>query len=93
MSSPFTPPHDLWEVNRTLQLDEPLDGSNHPRSPAFTQGQIADILQERGQFDETLRIRTEEELPHAITQGRERPGASAHRGTQGENRMTASPIL
>lgn len=31
LSSPYTPPHDLWEVNRTLQLDEPLDGSNDPR--------------------------------------------------------------
>ena len=30
-SSPYTPPDDLWEVNRTLQLDEPLDGSNDPR--------------------------------------------------------------
>lgn len=31
LSSPYTPPDDLWEVNRTLQLDEPLDGSNDPR--------------------------------------------------------------
>lgn len=31
-SSPlYTPPDDLWEVNRSLQLDEPLDGSNDPR--------------------------------------------------------------
>ena len=29
--SPYTPPHDLWEVNCTLQLNEPLDGSNDPR--------------------------------------------------------------
>ena len=28
---PYTPPRDLWEVNRTLQLDEPLDGPNDPR--------------------------------------------------------------
>ena len=31
MNSPYTPPDDLWEVNRTLQLDEPLDGSKDPR--------------------------------------------------------------
>ena len=31
MSSSYTAPDDLWEVNRTLQLDEPLDGSNDPR--------------------------------------------------------------
>jgi hypothetical protein len=33
------------------------------RSKAVTQGQIADILQARGQLDEALRIRTEEQLP------------------------------
>ena len=27
----YTPPADLWEVNRSLQLDEPLDGANDPR--------------------------------------------------------------
>ena len=31
MSSPYTPPDDLWEVNRALQLNEPLDGSKDPR--------------------------------------------------------------
>jgi hypothetical protein len=30
---------------------------------AFTMGQIADVLQARGQLDEALRIRQEEELP------------------------------
>ena len=49
------------------------------RSKAVTQGQIADILQARGQLDEALRIRKEEELPvyerlgdvrsKAVTQG------------------------
>ena len=49
------------------------------RSKAITQGQIADILQGRGQLDEALRIRREEELPvyerlgdvreKAVTQG------------------------
>ena len=29
--APYTPPADLWEVNRSLQLDEPLDGSDDPR--------------------------------------------------------------
>ena len=33
------------------------------RSKAVTQGKIADILQARGQLDEALRIREEEELP------------------------------
>ena len=50
------------------------------RSKAVTQGQIADILYARGQLDEALRIRTEEELPvyerlgdvrsKAVTQGK-----------------------
>ena len=31
MSSSFAPPADLWEVNRKLQLDEPLDGPMDPR--------------------------------------------------------------
>ncbi|MYH29655.1 MAG: AAA family ATPase [Acidobacteria bacterium] len=30
-SSPYTPPDDLWEVNRSLQLEEALDGANDPR--------------------------------------------------------------
>ena len=33
------------------------------RSKAITMGQIADILQARGQLDEALRIHQEEELP------------------------------
>ena len=33
------------------------------REKAVTQGKIADILQARGQLDEALRIRTEEQLP------------------------------
>jgi hypothetical protein len=33
------------------------------REKAVTQGKIADILQARGELDEALRIRTEEELP------------------------------
>jgi len=33
------------------------------RSRAVTMGQIADILQARGQLDEALKIRTDEELP------------------------------
>ena len=27
----YEPPHDLWEVNRRLRLDEPLDGESDPR--------------------------------------------------------------
>ena len=33
------------------------------RSKAITMGKIADVLQARGQLDEALRIRQEEELP------------------------------
>ena len=33
------------------------------RSRAVTMGQIADILQARGQLDEALKIRNEEQLP------------------------------
>jgi hypothetical protein len=33
------------------------------RSKAVTQGKIADILQARGQLDEALRIRNEDQLP------------------------------
>ena len=32
-------------------------------SRAVTQGQIADVLEAQGEFDEALRIRTEEQLP------------------------------
>ena len=31
LTSSYTPPDDLWEVNRTLQLDEPLEGPTDPR--------------------------------------------------------------
>lgn len=32
MSNPlYTPPDDLWEVNRSLQLEDALDGANDPR--------------------------------------------------------------
>lgn len=36
---------------------------DHARGTALALGQIADILQARGQLDEALRIRTEEQLP------------------------------
>ncbi len=36
---------------------------NDPLTAAFAWGQIADVLQQRGQTDEALRIRREEELP------------------------------
>ncbi|TCJ12276.1 hypothetical protein EZJ19_13135 [Parasulfuritortus cantonensis] len=52
---------------------------DHPLGRASAQGRIADILQDRGQLDEALRIRTEEQLPvferlgdvrsKAVTQG------------------------
>ena len=31
MAAPFQPPSDIWEVNRSLQLDEHLDGDRDPR--------------------------------------------------------------
>ena len=31
MTASYVPPDDLWEVNRTLQLDEPLEGPKDPR--------------------------------------------------------------
>ena len=31
MATPFEPPNDIWEVNRSLQLDEHLDGDQDPR--------------------------------------------------------------
>ena len=45
-------------------LELPLHRRRHDeRAVAITQGQIADVLQARGQLDEALRIRREEELP------------------------------
>ncbi|MFH0982861.1 MAG: CHAT domain-containing protein [Planctomycetota bacterium] len=55
------------EVSRALALlEESLklyDQISDVRSRAVTMGQIADILQARGQLDEALRIRREEQLP------------------------------
>ena len=31
MTTSYEPPADIWEVNASLQLDEPLDGENDPR--------------------------------------------------------------
>ena len=31
MTAPWQPPRDIWEVNRSLQLDEHLDGDRDPR--------------------------------------------------------------
>ena len=31
MAQPFEPPRDIWEVNRTLHVNEPLDGDRDPR--------------------------------------------------------------
>ena len=31
MTTPFEPPRDIWEVNRTLHVNEPLDGDRDPR--------------------------------------------------------------
>ena len=62
--------------SRALETIAKLDD---PRRRAITYGRIADILHERGQLDEALRILTEEQLPvfeklgdarsRAITQG------------------------
>ena len=58
---------------------EALTGMDDRRRVAITEGRIADILVTRGELDEALRIRTEEELPvyerlgdvrsYAVTQG------------------------
>jgi len=57
----------LGEWDRALQAAEQAlaiyRDNDDQRSTAVTQGQIADILQARGQLDEALRIRTEEQLP------------------------------
>ena len=59
---------------------ETVAGLDDPRRRAITHGRIADVLLERGQLDEALRILTEEQLPvfeklgdtrqQAITQAR-----------------------
>ena len=82
---------DLGDLQRSLgsvaeaeaaysRAQEALTMLDDRRRCAITQGRIADILQTRGQLDEALRIRTDEELPvyeqlgdirsRAITHGR-----------------------
>ncbi|MGL4408040.1 MAG: hypothetical protein ACRCTU_06575 [Zoogloea sp.] len=50
----------LTQAHAALELFKRL---NHPAGQAWSWGRIADILQRRGQLDEALRIRTEQELP------------------------------
>ena len=67
-------------MNNFEKAKELFQSIDDPGSVAVSQGQIADILQARGQFDEALKIRTEQELPvyeqlgsirnTAITQGK-----------------------
>ena len=45
------------------QAVEHFEAAGSPRAVAIARGKIADILQDRGQLDEALRIRKEEELP------------------------------
>ena len=62
---------------------------------AITQGKIADILQTRGQLDEALRIRIEEELPVYEQHGDVRTPAIAQeqiadiRRIRGQNRRSS----
>jgi len=57
----------LGEWDQALQAAEQAFAiyrdNDDQRSTAVIQGQIADILQKRGQLDEALCIRTQEELP------------------------------
>ena len=46
-----------------LRAVQVLEGLDDPRRRAVARGRIADVLETRGQFDEALRVRTEEELP------------------------------
>ena len=62
------------------RAQDALSNMDDRRRQAITRGRIADLLEARGQLDEALRIRTEEELPvyerlgdvrsRAITQGK-----------------------
>ena len=69
-----------------------------PRRRAITYGRIADILHERGQLDEALRILTEEQLP-VFKRTRRRPPAGHHTSqnrrhppdTRTTRRSTADP--
>ena len=59
--------HVVGDDDRALELYHKalacLDRTGNVRDRAVTMGQIADILQQRGQTDEALRIRREEQLP------------------------------
>ena len=46
-----------------LRARDAVANMDDRRRRAITEGRIADILQARGEFDEALRIRTEEQLP------------------------------
>ena len=76
--------HSLGEIMQAeaayLRARDALANTGDRRRIAIAEGRIADILQARGELDEALRIRIEEQLPvferlgdvreHAITQGR-----------------------
>ncbi|MEN9500999.1 MAG: hypothetical protein RI964_284 [Pseudomonadota bacterium] len=59
--------HSSGDVETALRIAHDkvtLDGkNNNEREATLAKGQIADILQARGQLDEALRIRQQEELP------------------------------
>ena len=59
--------HSSGDVETALRIAHDkvtLDGKNHnEREATLAKGKIADILQARGQLDEALRIRQQEELP------------------------------
>src|SRR5262249_43544208 len=56
--------HDpLWALERLRQAAHLFESAGDWRSKAVTMGKIADVLQQRGEIEEALRIRREEELP------------------------------
>jgi len=69
-----------------------MSGSATCARRAVTMGKIADILQARGQLDEALKIRTDEELPvyerlgdvrsRAVTMGKNRRHFAGPRATR-----------
>ncbi len=60
-------PHEAWKTFEQLCIVERSRGNEHQF--AVARGQMADILVDRGELDEALRIRREEQLPVFERQG------------------------
>lgn len=52
-----------WVLERLHEAASLFDAAGDARSKAVTMGKIADVLQRRGETDEALRIRRDEQLP------------------------------